>query len=146
MLAALNVTGAASLAKYGAGTVTLNRAVTSTGGLIVGEGTFTFGQNGRWANSSNIVVKGTGKLIVPASGIFHRKTVASVDTANGACIELGDNVNQRLAKLTVDGVELPPGVYGGASAPAGVTRSAAFSDTGSGVVTVGPLGFSLIVY
>ena len=146
VLSALNVTGAASLAKYGAGTVTLNRAVTSTGGLIVGEGTFTFGQNGRWANSSNIVVKGTGKLVVPSSNIFHRKTVASVDTADGACIELGNDVNQRLARLTVDGVELAPGVYGGASAPAGVTRSAAFSDTGSGVVTVGPLGFSLIVY
>ena len=146
VLSALNVTGAASLAKYGAGTVTLNRAVTSTGGLIVGEGTFTFGQNGRWANSSNIVVKGTGKLVLPSSRLINKETVAVVDTAEGACIELGNNVNQRLAKLTVDGVALPSGVYGGASAPAGATRSSAFSSTGSGVVTVGHLGFSIIVY
>jgi len=145
VLAALNVTGAASLAKYGAGTVTLNRAVTSTGGLTVGEGVFTFGANGRWANSSNIVVKGTGKLIIPASNIFHRKTAASVDTADGACIELSDGVNMRLSSLTVDGSPLRGGIYGGASAPAGVTRSAAFSSTGSGVVRVGMAGCVLVI-
>jgi len=144
-LSGLQVSGAASLAKYGSGAVTFDREIASTGGLTVGEGTFTFGSNGKWANSSNIVVKGTGKLVIPASRLFNRKTVASVETADGACIELANGVNQRLASLTVNGVSLPAGTYGGASAPEGVTRSVAFSDTGSGTVTVGRQGICVIV-
>jgi hypothetical protein len=141
----LEVNGAVSLAKYGKGKVTFDNDIVSTGGLTVGEGEFTFGPNGNWLNISNIVVSGTGKLTLPSSGLFSKKVVASVDTSEGGCIQLADGVCQRFASLTVDGVELPAGIYGGASASEGVIRSAAFCAEGSGIAKVGALDFSIIV-
>ena len=113
---AANVTNAVSIIKTGIGTLTLRkRAFSSTGDLVVTNGTVVVADDASWKGASRVVVSGSGNLTI------EREAGNLLSQAFGKCTEMylsddavltiPDGSEQRVAYLFVDGVRQPTGRY-----------------------------------
>lgn len=107
----------ASIRHLSGGTLTINGICTNAANnLQIESGPCAFGANARWAGT-NVVVKGTAQtLSIGGSGNLSQAAV--VQLREGAKLALANGILQPVLTLTVDGVELDPGFYDLASAPA----------------------------
>ena len=122
--------GAASLVMNGVGKQSLTGVSTSTGSLIVRQGTLELGASASWANASQVVLEG-GTLSVlnrDAFGFDATELVLAGGQISGRVRFGSGNVK------TADGRVLPNGVYGPAS---GWVAE-------GGSVTVGTVGLTII--
>jgi autotransporter-associated beta strand protein len=121
-------TGAAALAKTGAGTATLTAVNTYTGGTTVNEGVLRVGVNGTVANG-NVSATGTGTLAVSAGRTDALKVASLTINTNGR-VDLNDNdlVVTNAAYSTIRGY-ISAGRNGGAWTGIGLTSSAARNAT-----------------
>ena len=110
--------GGVSLSKEGALDYTLFAASTSTGGVSVAKGHLTFAAGASWKNASAVKVSGTGVLTVPDGKVFGKGAAMTIDTAEGASVEIPVGQVLRVASLTVDGTPVK-GVYKGAGVTGG---------------------------
>ena len=93
----LNFRGEASLHYAGTGRLALtNTSSTTTGSLTVSGGEVALLAGATWANCTNVVVSGTGKLTldagVAAKGAFSREATVSVSDAGTIAIPAGETV------------------------------------------------------
>lgn len=93
----LNFRGEASLHYAGTGRLALtNTASTTTGSLTVSGGEVSLLAGATWANCTNVVVSGTGRLTVDAGvaakGAFSREATVSVSDAGTIAIPAGETV------------------------------------------------------
>ena len=112
--------GAVSYCHDSAGSLLLTNSVsTSTGSLVVRNGTVTFAGNASWESASAVTLEG-GTLVLRsgASGhkTFGKKTPLSISGA--AILSLQGADRQIFGETTVDGVSVTPGTYTYATAPA----------------------------
>lgn len=105
---------------------------TSTGTLTVTNGRLEFLEGGSWATASAVSVSGTG-ILAAKNGVFGKETAISVDTTDGAAIEIPAGQKVRCGSLTVNGTPVNDGVYSGTGV------------TGGGSLLVGQQGILIIV-
>lgn len=123
--------GAASLVMNGTGKQSLTGVSTSTGALVVRQGTLELGANANWANASQVVLEG-GTLSVLNRKAFGFDTTELI-LAGG---QISGHVKFGSGKVkTADGTVLEDGVYG--------PESGWVAEGGS--VTVGTMGMMIIV-
>ena len=126
--------GNVSFTKTGVLEHNLRGVSTSTGTLTVTGGRLAFLDDGSWNNVSNVVVAGSGTLVVPDRNRLGVKTAEiSIDTTNGASIEIPSGQSVSCRNLIVDGQKLPQG-----------TRYVGPGVTGGGAIVVGTGGVVLI--
>ena len=113
---AADITNGVSLVKFGTGTLTLRkRAFSSTGDLVVTNGTVVVADDASWKGAARVVLSGSGNLTIErASGnlqapAFGKRT--EVHLSDDAVISIPDGSEQRVAYLFVDGVRQPTGRY-----------------------------------
>ncbi len=132
------LSGAVSLLKAGAGTLTLTNAFTSTtGAFTVTNGTLVLGNAGTFgANSTNIVVGGTGTLTLSNSvTIANSASVRMPDSGTStAKISLATGVNEAVGRLFYGAKMQRVGTYGSSGSDAAHKDDTHFS--GAGVLTV----------
>ena len=92
----------------------LDCGMTATGDLIIkGNGTgnanLNFLSNGSWANATNVVVEGVGKIKIANPNALGRK--ANVYLASNSSLEISSGVTVNVRTLTVGGVQKPRGDY-----------------------------------
>ena len=69
---------------------------------------------------SNIVVSGTNtRLVLTNAGNLSEE--AQISVLNGGKIDIATGVKVKVGSLTVDGVEMPSGIYGAANLPSAIT-------------------------
>ena len=98
-------------------TTIIDHAMTATGDLTVegnGGGGATsailqFTENGSWANSTNVTVKGVGKIKIANPNALGRK--ANVNLASNSSLEISSGVTVNVKTLTMGGVLQPRGDY-----------------------------------
>jgi autotransporter-associated beta strand protein len=133
-------TGAVSLLKLGAGTLTLTNAATSTtGSFSVSNGTLAVASDGTFGNNStNIVVGGTGTLALSNSvAIADSATVTMPDEGvSTAKISLAAGVNEKVGWLFLGDKMMRAGVYGSSGSPAPLGNQDNDHFSGTGVLTV----------
>jgi autotransporter-associated beta strand protein len=129
-------TGAVSLLKLGGGNLTLTNAATSTtGSFIVSNGTLTVARDGTFgANSTNIVVGGSGTLTLSNSVAIADSATLSIASGGTAKVSLAADVNETVGWLYLGGKLQRVGTYGSTDSEAAVKNGTYFS--GSGVLTV----------
>lgn len=113
---AADITNGVSLVKFGTGTLTLrNRAFSSTGDLVVTNGTVVVADDANWKGAARVIVSGSGSLTIERtagnlqSSAFGKHT--EVYLSDDAMISIPDGSEQRVAYLFVDGVRQPTGRY-----------------------------------
>ena len=98
----------------GAGFVRMNGVATTSGSLVVENGTVEMGA-ATWLNATNVVVGGEGTLRLTRGKVFSGKKAALTFSENGK-IEIPAGENQRFdaASVVIDGQEhkIEPGIYG----------------------------------
>ena len=114
----------------------------SYGDVTVSNGTLEFEDKTTWLNGTNVMVKGTGRLLLNAVTFGEQANFAA--EGENWTIELAEGTVQRCASLTVDGQKLPGGTYGSAESAA-ANKSLAAHFAGKGVLRVKPRGIVLIV-
>ena len=107
----------------------------STGDLIVSNGRLSIAESGSWLDGTNIVARGTGRFILNARGQLNRN-IAHVQISDDGIVEIAEGVSQIVKKLSVNGVELPPGIYGGEEASGVTDASYAKHFAGKGTLRV----------
>jgi len=131
-------TGAVGLLKLGAGNLTLTNAETSTAGsFVVSNGTLTVDREGTFgANSTNIVVGGTGTLVLSNSVAIANSASVWMPAAGTATakINLAQGVDEKVGWLFFGDQMMRVGTYGSTSSPAAVKDDEHFA--GTGVLTV----------
>lgn len=98
--------------KFESGSVTrmiFDRAISSTGSLIVEGSVFEMTRNGTWANATNIVAKGTGKIIINNEKSFNRRSTVRLGSMSN--LEIASPVVQRVRELYVNDEAQPAGLY-----------------------------------
>ena len=121
-------------------TFALKRDSLTQGKLEVKSGTMAM--EAKWPNANVVEVSG-GKLVLKQARAFGKSCVANL---TGGQVELA--ASQDFASLTVDGVTLADGIYGGKDSPAAFKPKYAdgtYVFTGKGVARIGDLGMALIV-
>ena len=113
---AADITNGVSLVKFGTGTLTLkNRAFSSTGDLVVTNGTVAIADDANWKGASRVIAGGSGSLTVErAAGNLQSQAFGKhteVHLSGDAVIAIPDGSVQRVAYLFVDGVRQPTGSY-----------------------------------
>ena len=113
---AADITNGVSLVKFGTGTLTLrNRAFSSTGDLVVTNGTVVVADDANWKGAARVIVSGSGNLTIERtsgnlqSPAFGKRT--EVYLSDDSVISIPDGSEQRVAYLFVDGVRQPTGRY-----------------------------------
>lgn len=124
--------GGAGLLKDGPNDHTCCGVSTSTGRVAVVQGTLAFVPGASWKNASAVSVSGTGKLTVPDGKVFGKGAAMTIDTTEGAAVEIPAGRVLRVASLTVDGTPVK-GAYKGAGV------------TGGGKIFVGTPGIVVVV-
>ena len=124
--------GGAGLVKDGPLTHYYCGVSTSTGRVEVVNGNLVFAAGASWVNTSAVKVSGTGVLTVPDGKVFGRGAAMTIDTAEGASVEIPAGQVLRVASLTVDGTPVK-GAYKGVGV------------TGGGEIFAGKPGLVLIV-
>ena len=101
------------------GLMITNAASTSTGSLTVRNGTVTFAENASWTTASAVALEG-GTLVLKSGANDHRtfgkKTPLSI--SGDAILSVQGVGTQVFGGLQVNGVDVPPGTYTYATAPA----------------------------
>lgn len=134
----------AGLGKSGDKTFTIDLPHSSTSVVEVTEGILDFGANGSWANCTNLTVAGTGTFKVKNAQSFHRR--ANVTISDTGVIEIPEGTVKTCKFLTIDGVVVPAGDYGGADASARCDKTYAAHFAGKGVLRArGGAGLVLLV-
>lgn len=127
-------TGAVSLLKLGSGALTLTNAfTTTTGGFNVSSGTLAVAANGTFGpNCTNVVVAGTGTLILSNSVAIADSAVLSLPAANvsTAKVALGPGVNEAVGWLAYGSRLRRTGTYGSTLSAAANKDDTHFSGTG----------------
>jgi autotransporter-associated beta strand protein len=143
------VSGGNSFSSVFSGPVTLNGIITvnmgTTGGLqisgnVSGSGGFTTIGTTQWTmNGTNSY---TGPTTIQAGTIRYQAAAAvapgALDIATGGKANLNYTGNRVVASLTLGGIEMPPGSYGGSSSPATFKNDGYFTSTSLGTITVLP--------
>ena len=126
----------------GTGAVWFKTALESTGRVGVTRGTLGFTQTGSWENCADVMVGGTGRLIVAKDKTFAKSAVFSF--ADSGVLEIPAGVTLHASQMLVDGVPVRNGMYGSATSQA-PNKSQAAHFAGNGTLLVGKLGtvFSL---
>jgi hypothetical protein len=113
---AADITNGVSLVKFGTGTLTLRkRAFSSTGDLVVTNGTVVVADDANWKGAARVIVSGSGNLTIERTSgnlqasAFGKQT--EVYLSDDAVISIPDGSEQRVAYLFVDGVRQPTGRY-----------------------------------
>ena len=143
---------AAGLTMAGTGTLKFSKWISPTSGrLEVRSGEFAFTAGGGWgggANTATVAVIG-GTLSVAADaaetafGGSRNRTALSV--SGSGTVNIADGSVVEVDTFSVDGVEVPGGMYGGADSPASSKRFAAKFGPGTGVLKVRrPCGFIIL--
>jgi len=128
-----SIGGAVSLVKMGAGTLTLTGTNTTSGSLIVSNGTLVVGATGTFGvNSTNIVVA-AGTLSLQNSGALADTATISI-ADGGAKVSLAADVNETVGSLFLGGVQRRVGTYGSTSS--GATNKDDTHFEGAGMLTV----------
>ncbi len=128
-----SIEGAVSLVKLGAGTLTLTGTNTTSGSLIVSNGTLAVSATGTFgANSTNIVVA-AGTLSLQSSGALADTATLSI-AEGGAKVSLAAGVNEAVGYLFLGSVQKRVGTYGSTSSTAAFKDDTHFS--GTGILTV----------
>lgn len=91
--------------------------MTATGDLVIlGNGSggadsaiLNFTENGSWANATNVVVEGVGKMKIANPNALGRK--ANVHLKSNASLEISSGVTVNVRTLTVNGIQQPRGDY-----------------------------------
>ena len=88
--------------------------MTATGDLTVrgngtGQADLNFLSNGSWANATNVVVEGRGKIKIANPNALGRK--ANVNLKSNSSLEIASGVTVNVKTLTVGGVQQPRGDY-----------------------------------
>ncbi len=110
--------GGAGLVKEGPLTHTYCGVSTSTGRVEVVNGNLVFAAGASWKNASAVKVSGMGVLTVSDGKVFGRGAAMTIDTAEGASVEIPAGQILRVASLTVDGTPVK-GAYKGAGVTGG---------------------------
>ena len=95
----------------------INCPMTATGDLVIlGNGgggansaILNFMENGSWANATNVMVQGVGKMKIANPNALGRK--ANVYLASNSSLEISSGVTVTVRTLTVNGVQQPVGDY-----------------------------------
>ena len=92
----------------------INYPMTATGDLIVrgngsGQADLNFLSNGSWANATNVVVEGRGKIKIANPNALGRK--ANVSLKSNSSLEISSGVTVNVRTLTINGVQQPRGDY-----------------------------------
>ena len=98
-------------------TTIIDHAMTATGDLTIeGNGgggansaILQFTANGSWANSTNVTVKGDGKIKIANPNALGRR--ANVNLASNSSLEIASGVTVCVKTLTLGGVQQPRGDY-----------------------------------
>jgi len=131
-------TGQAGLCKAGTGTLTLTNATpwTTTGDVIVSNGTLVVAALASLGNSTNIVVAGGvldlqgANALADAASLFIEDGTAKVKVASG--------LTETVDKLYLGGVQQPSGFYGTTASGAANADDAHFDGLGMVYVTSNP--------
>lgn len=124
------------------GSVTFSRSQASTNATVaVSGGTLTFAQGVTWGGATNVVVSGSGRLVMAHSRTFSKNAVLSI--SGTGVVEIPQGVSLNVGDMVVDGETVQHGTYGSAESGADATYAAHFA--GGGTVRVGASGFFLIV-
>jgi len=133
-----SITGAVSIVKLGTGNLALtNRFTTTSGHFTVSNGTLTAAHFGTFGpNSTNIVVGGTGTLLLSNSVAIADSAVLKMPAAgtSSAKVSLASGVNEAVGWLFYGGKMMRGGTYGSTASPAEHKDDTHFA--GSGVLTV----------
>jgi hypothetical protein len=127
--------GCVSFEQATANIFTMHSKSKSTGDLIVSNGRLSIAASGSWLDGTNIVARGTGRFILNARGQLN-KNIAHVQISDDGIVEIAEGVSQIVKKLSVNGVELPPGIYGGEEASGVTDASYAKHFAGKGTLRV----------
>lgn len=146
---AADITNGVSLVKFGTGTLTLRkRAFSSTGDIVVTNGTLVIADDASWKGAARVVAGGSGNLTIErSSGNLQNQAFgkcAEVHLSDDAVLTIPDGSVQRVAYLFVDGVRQPTGSYTYAAiVDANVKRH--FADTTGTLKCIGTPGFIMSV-
>ena len=88
--------------------------MTATGDLIIkgngtGDANLNFLSNGSWANATNVVVEGVGKIKIANPNALGRK--ANVSLKSNSSLSISSGVTVCVRTLTINGVQQPRGDY-----------------------------------
>ena len=129
------LTGDLSLEKHGAGKLTLDRTIDSTGKLKVCDGEVEMAANAVWSKCSGVTLDG-GKLTILSGNAFSAFTPLTVADADAQeVVTVADGVSQTLAALVLGTEDVGFGLFGGAASSA-TTKLDCFSKTATGIVCV----------
>ena len=138
---AVRFTGAAGLELRGTGTIVITNAIESAGRVSVAKGRLEFTESGSWANSTNVNVSGTGRLVVAKRKTFSPQ--AELTVADGRVMEIPAGVVVKVKSVKIGGKTFAAGTFGGAESSA-ETKDYAANFAGAGMVQAGN-GFAVIV-
>ncbi len=139
------ISGWVSIEMCGSGYLNMarNAPLESYGDVTVSAGTLEFDPDTTWLNGTNVTVRGTGTLKL--GGVTFGEQANFFAEGNDWKIDIPEGTVQHCAALTVDGVKLAGGRYGGADSPAD-KKSLAAHFVGNGVLSVKSQGLTLIFF
>ena len=132
-----SLTGAVSIVKLGTGNLLFSGTNTTSGSFIVSNGFLTANSAGSFGvNSTNIVVGGTGTLVLSNSLAIANSATVKMPTVgtSTAKISLAAGVNEAVGWLFYGSAMKRAGTYGSSSSTAAAKDDTHFS--GAGVLTV----------
>jgi autotransporter-associated beta strand protein len=131
------LTGALSLVKDGAGTLTLsNNLSTTTGDVTVSNGTLVVAAGASLGNGANVTVAGGSLELYAAAALSDAASLSIADS--GAKVLLAAGSTETVDKLFLNGVQQPRGYYGATASGAQYIDDAHFDGTGQLYVTSNP--------
>lgn len=129
------ITGAVSIVKLGTGNLMLTNAfITTSGGFTVSNGTLTVANKGTFgSNSTNIVVGGTGTLLLSNAVAIADSAVVTMpaDGVNTAKINLAGGGEEKVGWLFYGNGMQRAGTYGATGSGAGHVDNTHFSGSGT---------------
>lgn len=138
---AVRFTGAAGIEMCGTGAIVITNAMESAGSVSVTKGRLEFAGDGSWANSTDVNVGGTGRLVLAKRKTFSRQ--AELTLADGGVVEIPAGVVVNVKTLRIGGKTFAAGTFGGAESSA-ENKAYAANFAGAGMVQVGN-GFTMIL-
>ena len=130
------LTGALSLVKAGAGSLTLsNYPSATTGNITVSNGTLIVASGANLGSSTNVTAAG-GTLDLRAAATI--ADAATLSVADGATVQITAGIIETVDKLFVNGVQRPRGYYGTTASGAMYADDVHFGGTGMLYVTSNP--------
>ena len=130
--------GAVCLVKAGTGSITFTNAIsTTTGDIIVSNGTLVVEASAGFSASTNVVVAGGTLELRTATSLADSASLSILD--GGAKLKIGTNLTENVNRLFLGGRPLARGTYGSSSSSADTRDDAHFSGSGKLLVLSNPL-------